>query len=263
MADADDLLDQHVAYYFRHHPEVYKKHQITRKRPGIYELNGREITVEWQYGLKPGEQGFLVALDGPLRQPFADYMSQTEANAEYVSQGLAVNALHAVPLPSRMTFDDTNKAYTRLEAMKVAKEQAIVREKAAEYSQMGMMPPQDLRAQYEKTLNRKLNFGGRQRPPGPMPAGMPQATMLPAPMPIPGVGIPGYQQAPAMQISGVASPPPPMQMLGTPPQQGSPLGNLFGTPNLMTDINMRAQPRIPGPAAATGQQQQQPLFRFA
>merc|ERR1719502_2185886 len=174
VADPDDLLDQHVAYYFRHHPEVYKKIQIVRKRPGVYELNGREILVEWQYGLLPGEQGFLVALDGPLRQPFADYMSQTEANAEYVTQGLSVNALHAVPLPARMTFDDANRAYTRLEAMKVAKEQAIVREKAAEYSQMGMSPPTDLRNQYEKKISQRLNNHGRNRIPG-VPAPAPQA----------------------------------------------------------------------------------------
>merc|ERR1711862_592124 len=69
-ADPDDLLDQHVAYYFRHHPEVYRKHNIVRKRPGVYELNGREIGVEWQYGLLPGEQGFLVALDGRFGNRF-------------------------------------------------------------------------------------------------------------------------------------------------------------------------------------------------
>lgn len=161
IADSDDLLDQHVAYYFRHHAEIYRRHHIVRKRPGVYELNGREIAVEWQYGVLPGEQGFLVAIDGPLRQPFADYMAHSEANAEYVSQGLGTNALSAVPQHARMTFDDNSKPYSRLEAMKVAKEQALVRERAAEYAQQGMAPPMDLRKQYEKTLAKKLH-GGRQ-----------------------------------------------------------------------------------------------------
>lgn len=232
VSDPDDLLDQHVAYYFRHHPEVYKKHQIVRKRPGVYELNGREIAVEWQYGLLPGEQGFLVALDGPLRQPFADYMGQSEANAEYVSQGLSVNALHAVPLPSRMTFDDANRAYTRLEAMKVAKEQAIVREKAAEYSQMGMPPPNDLRMQYEKNITRKLNPGGRQRYPGaeagpPPPVAMPSGGAMPQAMP---------QPMPAGFPVGTPSP-----VMGAP--------NMFGpAPNLMPHAATTAMP----PAAMRG-----------
>jgi len=252
-ADADDLLDQHVAYYFRHHPEVYNRHKIGRKRPGVYELNGREITVEWQYGLLPGEQGFLVALDGPLRQPFADYMSQTEANAEYVTQGLTVNALHAVPLPARMTFDDKDNAYTRLEAMKVAKEQAIIREKAAEYTQMGMPPPQDLRNLYEKTINRKLNPGGnRQRQQGAQmgpPVAMPPMAMPGVPQPVLPNGWPANTLAPQAV---------PLQHMGQ--MQASLPGNLFGTPNLMAEVRQRGQ--SPGPTAG-GRQYQQPMFRFS
>ena len=35
------------------------------------------------------------------------------------------------------SFQDTHKVYSRLEAMKVAKEQALVRERAADYTKDG------------------------------------------------------------------------------------------------------------------------------
>jgi len=140
-----------------------------------------------------------------------------------------------------MTFDDKNKAYTRLEAMKVAKEQAIIREKAAEYAQRGVTPPIDLRQQYEKTLARKLHPGGKQRfsnkpaaPPAMMPgppAFMPGAP--PAPIPPGPSGYPalGQYMSPmnTMPISGGMQPP------------GAP--NLFGTPNLYDNV----KPRYPSP----------------
>lgn len=246
IADTDDLLDQHVAYYFRHHPEVYMRHRISRKRPGIYELDGREIEIEWQYGTMPGEQGCLVAVDGPLRQPFSNYMEQSEANAEYLSHGLQRAALHSVPRVSRMTFDDKNKAYTRLEAMKVAKEQALIREKAAEYAQRGVTPPVDLRHQYEKSLARKLHPGGKQRfsnrpaaPPAMMPGpptympGAPSAPMPPGPSGYPAVG---------HVMQGI----PPMTTV-----MAQPAGpNFFGTPNLYGDMKPQYSSPPPGAFAA-------------
>jgi len=162
-ADKEDLLDQHVGYYLRHHPHIHALHAITRKRPGFYDLDGREIKVEWQYATEPGGQGFLVALDGPLRQPFADYMEMTEANAEYDSQGIGSrSALHSIPKEKRMSFHDQHKMYNRLEAMKVAKEQALVREKAADYVKDGREVPGDLMTKYKKTIQQKLDPGGRR-----------------------------------------------------------------------------------------------------
>lgn len=161
--DKEDLLDQHVGYYLRHHPTVYQNHTIVRKRPGAYELDGREIKVEWQYATEPGGQGFLVAVDGPLRQPFADYMEMTEANAEYDKTGIrSASALHAIPKDKRMSFHDQHKMYSRLEAMKVAKEQALVREKHADYLKDGKDAPVDLMHKYKKNIQQKLDPGGRR-----------------------------------------------------------------------------------------------------
>lgn len=178
--DGEDLLDQHVAYYFKKHPDVYRRVNFIRKRPGVYQVNGREVQVEWQYGTMPGEQGYLAVVDGPLRQPFGDYVTHNEKSAEYDVQGVnKQSALHMIPASTRMTFDDQAKAYTRLEAMKVAKEQALTREKHAQYMNKGQLPPTDLMSQYQKTLNVKLgNPNKRQqwRNPAAMPGAMPVAT---------------------------------------------------------------------------------------
>eukprot|EP00931_Biecheleriopsis_adriatica_P032432 TRINITY_DN18926_c0_g1_i1.p1 TRINITY_DN18926_c0_g1~~TRINITY_DN18926_c0_g1_i1.p1 ORF type:complete len:572 (+),score=102.89 TRINITY_DN18926_c0_g1_i1:41-1756(+) len=163
-ADKEDLLDQHVAYYLRHHPDVASHHSISRRRPGIYDLDGREIQVEWQYSSEPGGQGCLVVVDGPLRQPFSDYMEQSEKNAEYDIQGIGVGtSLHSIPKEKRMSFHDQHKMYSRLEAMKVAKEQALMREKAADYTKDGREVPKELMSKYKKNLQQKLNPGGQKR----------------------------------------------------------------------------------------------------
>jgi len=155
-ADKEDLLDQHVGYYLRHHPEVHARHTVRRKRPGAYELDGREVQVEWQYATEPNGQGFLVVVDGPLRQPFGDYMEMGDANAEYDPHGRGRSSLHQIPRDQRMSFHDQHKVYTRLEAMKVAKEQAFTREKHADYIVDGREVPDDLMHKYKKTIQQKL-----------------------------------------------------------------------------------------------------------
>lgn len=165
VADKEDLLDQHVAYYLRHHPDVHRRHHLVRKRPGVYELNNREVLVEWQYATEPGGQGHLVVLDGPLRQPFSDYMECSEFNAEYDTQSIGSrSALHMIPKDKRMSFGDQHKVYTRLEAMKVAKEQALVRETHADYVNQGRVAPNDLMDKYKKTITQKLGPYRRSAP---------------------------------------------------------------------------------------------------
>merc|ERR1719436_1057886 len=88
-----------------------------------------------------------------------------EANAEYDTDTIAkMSALHRVPRECRMTFDDTHTKYTRLEAMRVAKEQAKFREKAADYTVEGKRVPDDLAGKYNRTLRQKLNLK-REDPP--------------------------------------------------------------------------------------------------
>jgi len=219
-SDKDDLLDQHVAYFMKHHPEVHKKVTLVRKRAGVYDVNRREIQVEWQYATAPGGRGQLVVQDGPLRQPFSDYMTATEANAEYTADGIERARLHQIPQERRLTFGDQQSVYSRLDAMKVAKAQAQFREKAAEHVHQGQEVPADLLSRYEKTLQQKL--GGnkekpRTRPPTGPPAGQP----------------PPGQPAPSAAPAGSAatrgrSPMPPGQPMGDPRGRSpAPIANAF------------------------------------
>lgn len=86
--------------------------------------------------------------------------TQSEANAEYDTHAIAfTSALHAVPKERRMTFDDGHQKYSRLEAMRVAKEQASIREKAADYTRDGQQVPEDLVKKYNRTIQQKLRRG--------------------------------------------------------------------------------------------------------
>lgn len=146
-----DTVDQHVQHFLRTHPEVSRKHTVIRRRPRVYEVDGHEVWIEWQH-IHSG--GFLMVLDGPLRQPFVDYMTMTEANAVYDTRSVAkTSTLHYLPKDKRMTFDDKHERYSRLEAMKVAKEQARLREKAASLSNEGKGR---LMEKYNRTLKQRL-----------------------------------------------------------------------------------------------------------
>merc|ERR1719201_1321857 len=89
MAHFEASLDEHVVHYLRNHPEFYDKHNIVRSRPGVYNLDGREISVDWHFPDNPMQQGYLIAVDGDIRQPFSDYV-----------QGRNLTRLPAVPAPA-------------------------------------------------------------------------------------------------------------------------------------------------------------------
>mmetsp|Transcript_1836 Transcript_1836/g.3207 ORF Transcript_1836/g.3207 Transcript_1836/m.3207 type:complete len:383 (+) Transcript_1836:66-1214(+) len=165
----ENALDQHVVYFLRKHPDFYHRHTISRIQPGRYQLDGREIGVEWHYG-QSGEEGYLVAVDGPLRQPFADYVQGTEANACFDDQRLPLSSLQQIPKERQLSFGDMHQVVSRLEAMKIAKEQALVREMAAEYTKDGQIVPQSaLMERYQKTIDKKLgNQSRRQTKPAPV-----------------------------------------------------------------------------------------------
>eukprot|EP00404_Azadinium_spinosum_P004081 CAMPEP_0180467292 /NCGR_PEP_ID=MMETSP1036_2-20121128/26924_1 /TAXON_ID=632150 /ORGANISM="Azadinium spinosum, Strain 3D9" /LENGTH=432 /DNA_ID=CAMNT_0022474249 /DNA_START=1 /DNA_END=1296 /DNA_ORIENTATION=+ len=275
QVDKEDLLDQHVGYYFRHHPKVFALHRITRKRTGVYDLDGREIKVEWQYATEPGAQGFLVVVDGPLRQPFANYMEMTETNAEYDSEGIgSSSALQSIPKAKRMSFHDEHKTYSRLEAMKVAKEQALVRERAADYVKDGQDIPRDLLHKYKKTIQQKLDPGGRRRASAAAAAERQQATdpaLATEPHPVPGrdAGDIGQQSSPSGATPpghlggsdvGAATPAPPYP--GAPPLPG----NSGGAPDGSGGIGFpeappngaQALPPPPGPSGSASGKQDSP-----
>eukprot|EP00435_Cladocopium_sp_Y103_P058847 s1574_g20.t2 len=209
-ADPEDLIDQHVAYFLRKNPEVKGRHKIERARPNTYLLDNREVQIEWQYATEPGGQGFLVVVDGPLRQPFSDYMRDTEENATYDGLDIVQSNLHGIRRDLRMSFNDSMKVYNRLEAMKVAKEQALFREKAAALTKEGLeVPQEELEEKYKKIIDMKLGHGRakgiRPRNEEPPPSPEPPSTQPPSPQPV-AHHPPAPAAAPA---AAMPAPPPP------------------------------------------------------
>lgn len=158
---AADLVDQHLQHFLNRHPTLAERHRVLRKARGVYLVDGREIAIELDYSAElAGGQGCLMVQDGPMRQPFRDYVERKDGSAVYNTKNLKWSNLEGTSKDTRMTFRDTDDRYSRLDAMKVAKEQAYFREKAAEYAKAGHSVPTDLWQKYEKTMEIKL---GRQR----------------------------------------------------------------------------------------------------
>merc|ERR1712066_1116568 len=132
-----------------------KNSSIARMRPDTYLLHGRTISITRETSSLVGDPGQLVVQDGPLKQPLVEYLENRDESAEYSLQ--VETAIQAIPQDARMTFYDTGANYTtRYEAMQIAREQAIVREKAAVMLNKGRLPPQDLFAEYEAQIDMKL-----------------------------------------------------------------------------------------------------------
>jgi hypothetical protein len=146
-----DLIQEHVNHYLKRHPGAECK--IQRKSEGEYIIHGRDVKVQLYFGANTS----LLVQDGPLRQPFDDYMQGEEASAVYRQPGLNESCLNQVPKDARLSFaDDGETFFSRVESMAIAKEQALVREKAASYVKQGRTVPSSLMDDYEKTIDLKL-----------------------------------------------------------------------------------------------------------
>ncbi|CAE7330550.1 PHO91, partial [Symbiodinium pilosum] len=160
--EEEDLIHQHVLYILRKNPDVSKSRKVQQVTQGVYLVDGHEVNIEWRHSREPGKRGCPVVVDGPMRQPLIDYLRFSEENKEYDTETVAcTTSLHQVPKDQRMTFDDKHKQYSRLEAMKVAKEQACIREQAADYLLDGKQVPDDLVRRYNKALRSKIRWGPR------------------------------------------------------------------------------------------------------
>lgn len=182
----EDLIHQHVLYILKKNPDVSKSRKVQQVTPGVYLLDGHEVNIEWRHSREPGKRGCPVVVDGPMRQPLIDYLRFSEENKEYDTETVAcTTSLHQVPKDKRMTFDDRHKQYSRLEAMKVAKEQACIREQAADCLLDGKQVPDDLVRRYNKALRSKIRSrekdGERRETLVPSPAGTPTPATPAAP----------------------------------------------------------------------------------
>lgn len=247
MSDAK-LIHEQVQAYFAAHPTVASYTQIRRTGDGEYLIDGRDVKVGFC------REGYLVVHDGPLRQPFTDYVEKKESTAVYHSQGLKSSTLNNLPKETRISFGDEGNRYSRLDAMKVAKEQAIFREKAANYTNDGQQVPNELRQKYDKTLEIKL--GQRRRE-------CPQPTQPQAPAWWPGAPATGATAAPAMQLPPQQQPQPQTQPM-MPPQMPMPPSQMpmpppQPQPQQVAPGNQR--PQLPMPSVPpVGPPQQASLF---
>jgi len=156
LAQHGDLLDQHVEYFLSCHPEVRESRRIKKIMAGCYIINDRQVTLDWEHNDPQGGGGFLVVIDGHLRQAFESYVSGDNASGVYDSEGLKQSKLHMTPKDSRVTFPDEGVNYSRLEAMKVAKEQAHFREKAAHCVNSGHDTPSKCPENFDQVMGSRL-----------------------------------------------------------------------------------------------------------
>eukprot|EP01066_Platyproteum_vivax_P012025 Platyproteum_vivax@DN5453_c0_g1_i1.p1 len=128
-----DRIDVEIAKYLQKHPNVHEAISIKRLKLGEYMIDSRTVKLQmrpWGKESKP----ILVVADGPMKQPFEDYITGSPENEvwEGVETSLAV---HALPQHARLTFKamppPQQRPPDRLLAMRTAKKEAILREENA------------------------------------------------------------------------------------------------------------------------------------
>lgn len=162
-----DALLQRVQRFLWAHPDVAKKNTVVRSQihGGVYEVNGRVVGLEWQASEKASgggadsSDGQLVVIDGAMRFPLSDYLGMEDLSTTYSCRRIdTTTALHCVPKERRMTFEDGNgECSDRIEAMVVAKKQAQIRERAADFTKAGKRVPEDLLRRCKSTPKELLH----------------------------------------------------------------------------------------------------------
>lgn len=150
-----DIIDREIQQICERHPEILEDNTIIRKSQGRYRINGREVSISlvtretkeeenWESALPSkcpssnmievieevnalepamaADPNDLIVRDGPLTQPFMDYVFDTGQNETY-----AIEACHSdgdvasVPLASDMKGGKLKvEPGDRLEAMSLA-----------------------------------------------------------------------------------------------------------------------------------------------
>jgi len=152
----EDSMNQHLQSFLSVNPHVQRRHNFFRRPEGTFQLDGERVQLEWQAPQdgNPGELMVVEGSDGSMRTSLLDYIQHVEALAT-TSNPLSREKA-PFPRDKLISFNDGHEAYSRLDAMKVAKEQALVREKVAGYLQAGKALPDDLMDKYRKSLRKKL-----------------------------------------------------------------------------------------------------------
>jgi len=253
-----DPVNQRVEQFLKSNPRF--RNNIRQLGEGEYLIDGRECKVGFC------RQGFLVVHDGPLRQPFTDYVQKSDTNVVYHQQGLKASNINNLDEAKRISFGDEGYGYTRLDAMKVAKEQAAFRQKAANCVVEGQSVPGDLKEKYQKAIDTKLgrrrcrpNAGGAESA---SPAWWPGASSPQAAAAQPSHAPPQPQQnAPVACVAPASHMP---AMVGQTTMQAAPLAlpnmlspTVAASPNIAGSYRMPRQSMAPAPVVGA------PQTRFA
>eukprot|EP00929_Paragymnodinium_shiwhaense_P043650 TRINITY_DN22431_c0_g1_i1.p1 TRINITY_DN22431_c0_g1~~TRINITY_DN22431_c0_g1_i1.p1 ORF type:complete len:497 (+),score=59.07 TRINITY_DN22431_c0_g1_i1:87-1577(+) len=242
-----DPVDVEMARFLRHHP-LAQRLSVEKAQPGIYNIGGRSVEVQFQAAAVPGAPGSLLVIDGPLKQPLADYVMRSEQNIEYTHQGLEREAIEGIPKSERMTFLVPD-LHCRLDAMKVAKAQAQYRKMAADCVQRGNAVPEDLMDKYERSLSQKLGHARRSRRSPPQRQAAPSFRQPPPPAPCGGMMGPVMMPPPDNVYTSPArvrptSPVPGRDVSPGPPAIDAPAGIFWNPPG--TSPARRAHSPLPG-----------------
>lgn len=119
------LVDTLVHQLQSHFPGV----SFTRRGAGEYDVQGRPVRFEVSRNYT-GRLEVLV-VDGPLRQPLADYVAGKARNEAWSQVPAVQSALHALPERRRVSFEEVFPS-NRAEAMEVAVMEAVAREQHAQ-----------------------------------------------------------------------------------------------------------------------------------
>lgn len=138
-----DAVEVEMTDLCRMHPEIAEKNSIMRISAGRYLINGRElsihvVTVEKDAGSSTEIVGAdLVVHDGPLTQPFLDYMFNTGLNEHYdLPDGEVahrVNPLFQLAQRLELNYDKgmPYAPFDRIAAMNLARYEAWLRDSDA------------------------------------------------------------------------------------------------------------------------------------
>ena len=147
---------------------------------GIYEVQGRKIKMECSTrSLEP------LVVDGPLRQPLSDYLAGSEMNQIWEPASLVQSALHALPKPHRVSFEELYPQ-NRTDAMRLAVLEANAREMHAK-EQLSRSPSPDRRRSHSRDLS-SHSMRSTRSPLSRQPRQAPPATV-----PMPRRPLPGHQ----------------------------------------------------------------------
>eukprot|EP01066_Platyproteum_vivax_P008098 Platyproteum_vivax@DN3327_c0_g1_i1.p1 len=128
IPDASDMIDVRVADILNENPPLMHTLSITRQSKGQYTICNREVRVTLGYEFKCSKP-LVSVTDGPLRQPFLQYMRSSDKEMEFEPVAVS-NKVFDIPTHQRLSWK-ANATLDRIQAMKLATKEAKARDDLA------------------------------------------------------------------------------------------------------------------------------------